>query len=188
MLITETGEGLADSNAYVSLEDATAYHEQRGNTDWTARVTNPAQVPIMTRNLIIATEVINTLYGADFKGSLLTNEQALMFPRTEFTDANGRLHQAGSIPTALKNAVCLLALKLTTEEVTPLPRPNNAGAVTESSLTTGKYQKTTKYSGDLVAEKYIGYGDVEILLASLMKTEEAQAAGTSSKKVFKLGF
>lgn len=93
-MIVEDGSGLANSNSYVDLEFADAYHTDRGNSAWTG------DNAIKEAALIRATDYIDQVYGSRWIGNSLTEDQALAWPREE-----------EGVPAKLKQAVCILALE-----------------------------------------------------------------------------
>ena len=92
-LIVETGEGLADADAYVSVADCTAYAASHG-LSFTG--TEPEQEARIRR----ATQYIDTEYS--FKGEEQTDAQALVWPRTV---------APGIVPREIVSACCELACK-----------------------------------------------------------------------------
>ncbi len=74
-LIVEDGTGRPDSDSYVSINDADAYHAQFGNAAWA--LASPTEKESALRR---ATQYIDTSYT--FRGERLTDEQALAWPRS----------------------------------------------------------------------------------------------------------
>jgi hypothetical protein len=97
--IPEDGSIVAGANSYVSLSFADTFHTDRGNTAWTGN--NEAKQAA----LIKATDYIEQVYNGRWKGILVDDAQALSWPRY------GAGPETDEIPTALKQAVCILALE-----------------------------------------------------------------------------
>lgn len=80
-LIVETGEGLPESDSYVSLETALAYHVAHGNAGWAADTLTDEAREIALRN---ATAHIDSTPNYQFQGVPVSVDQALLWPRTGF--------------------------------------------------------------------------------------------------------
>lgn len=89
--IVEDGTGLSDATSYVSLVDAQNYVD-----------TYIIGVTLTEQSLNIATQDTDLQFRSQYRGSILTDTQALYFPRTEFVDGNGRTVPEGTIPKELQ--------------------------------------------------------------------------------------
>lgn len=125
-LIVEDGTGLTNSNTYCSLSFSISYFSVKQNTEW-------LELDAQTQELCLiqATTLLDQKYGPSYKGDLLTQEQALLFPRTTFVDKNGRT--ITGIPSSLKNATCEMALLVSegAGEVDPNASANNLKSYTD---------------------------------------------------------
>jgi hypothetical protein len=97
----EDGTGLTDSNSYVSVADATAYHADRGNTAWDS-VAEPEIA------LVRATQAIDQYGFERYLGYKSAETQALEWPRTDAVDRNG--YTFTGVPIPVVYAVCEAAL------------------------------------------------------------------------------
>lgn len=104
-LIVEDGNGLVNANSYATVAQVSERAAWFGNTHWDLK-----EEITQHHALIIATRYVDTLYGDLYRGELLTNEQALLWPRTEFQDRRGRTRDQGTVPVELVDAVAVLAL------------------------------------------------------------------------------
>lgn len=93
-LIVEDGTGLANANSYAETADAIAYFADRGEV-----------LDIQDSDMILGTEFLDVTYGSSYKGNIMTETQALLFPRTTFYDNSGRKVEAGTIPKELITAL-----------------------------------------------------------------------------------
>ncbi|MFU6629396.1 DnaT-like ssDNA-binding protein, partial [Pseudomonas aeruginosa] len=75
------------ANSYVSVDQATEYHAQRGNAAW-ASASNDSR----SSALIRATDYIDRSY--QFRGSKVDSDQPLEFPRTGLAWPNRKLQAA----------------------------------------------------------------------------------------------
>lgn len=75
------------ANSYVSVDQATEYHAQRGNAAW-ASASNDSR----SSALIRATDYIDRSY--QFRGSKVDPDQTLEFPRTGLAWPNRKLQAA----------------------------------------------------------------------------------------------
>lgn len=109
-LIVEDGTGKADANSYASLQDATDYFADRGET-----------VKITEADMILGTEYLDTVFGPSYKGEVKTQTQALLFPRTYFVSNTGKIVD-GTIPSELHVSL-YQAAKLSSEGVALVTGP-----------------------------------------------------------------
>lgn len=129
-LTVEDGTGLADANSYVSLVEATAYHETNLHSDdW------PTDEEEQKKALITATRILDQQY--QWNGYKKTTIQALQWPRVRVPDpdAAGTIVPPAfgfptylsdtTIPKPLKDGVLALALALI--ENNPEVRPDSEG-------------------------------------------------------------
>jgi hypothetical protein len=163
-LIVENGKGLTDSNSYISLEDATAYHAQRGNDDWAN-----ADESTQTAALITATESLELLYGEQFLGFMVwETQQALLFPRVDFEDNTGRWVFWGTIPQNLAKAQAEIAL-MVVQEVDVFPMRATTQNIGSQKVKIGELETQTVYVQPAEGETYEGYRKVDLLLAPLIE-------------------
>jgi hypothetical protein len=162
-LIVENGNGLTDSNSYISLDDATSYHAQRGNADW-ANASEDDQ----TAALITATESLELLYGEQFMGSLIwETQQALLFPRIDFEDNTGRWILWGTIPSNLAKAQAEIAL-MVIQETNVFPMQAETQNIASTSLKVDDFESKVNYLTPAQGETFAGFRKVDLLLAPLL--------------------
>jgi hypothetical protein len=127
-LIVETGSGVAGAESFASVEDALAYHSNRGNDIW-ATITTLQQEQALRR----ATDYMGAYYRPRWKGRRVSPTQSLDWPRVgvvldEFNDsvALSGLGYYGvivvpfnSVPVNVVNACCEFALKAAAGELAP---------------------------------------------------------------------
>lgn len=100
-MIPEDGTGLADANAYVSIEFADEYFSARKNEAWAGLDSAAKEAAI-----IKATDYLEAVYWEKWQGEKLKEDQALAFPRKPF-----------GMPAKFKFAVCELAIKANSGEL-----------------------------------------------------------------------
>lgn len=138
-LVTETGAGLANADAFITLAFADAYHTAKGNTTWTG--TDALKENAIRR----ATTYLSNSYT--WKGLRSHGRsQALMWPRAGIWDQEGYGIPSDQIPIEIQNATAEIALR---ELVTP-------GAMNPDFV-----------ASDLVKKETIGPMSVEYALASV---------------------
>jgi hypothetical protein len=103
-LTIEDGTGVANANSYCDAAFVTNYAESVENKVW---ANNKSRQVVA---LINATRYIDMKYRAKLPGTIRQSTQNLMWPRSEYVDQYGNTIPAGTIPTALKNAVAQAAL------------------------------------------------------------------------------
>lgn len=94
-LIVESGVGLPNSEAYISVTDADTYFSNRGNTAWAALTTAAKESALR-----LSTDYMGAVYGPRWCGDRLTATQALDWPRGE-----------PGVPEAVKRANAELAVR-----------------------------------------------------------------------------
>jgi len=97
--------GGENANSYASVDEADAYHVERGNAAWAALATERKQ-----QLLVIASDYMSEAYAAAWQGSRATAAQALDWPRSG-VEAFGYEILASIIPPAVGRACAVLALK-----------------------------------------------------------------------------
>ena len=121
-LVVENGTGLPNSNTYVDLGYANSYNTRRGNSAWFALDVNQQELALMNAAL-----ALDTRYGTMYKGLLMTQAQAMLFPRTAFVSSTGRQINQGAIPDILRNAQCEFAV-MWVNQINLFDDPNRATA------------------------------------------------------------
>jgi len=113
MLIVEDGTIVAGANSYDDTANATAYFADRNVT-----------TSITDGDMIAGTEFLDIIYGFNYAGIMSdVDTQALLFPRTSFTDRNGRAVDEGTIPSDLKLSL-YHAAKLNSEGIVLVDNAN----------------------------------------------------------------
>jgi hypothetical protein len=144
----ETGTGSPTSNSYVSIQEADEYFFMKQNLDWVCL--EPEYKEIYLQN---GTAAVDAKYGTAYRGFILTTTQALLFPRTTFIDAYGRLVEAGTIPKALKNAVLEMSflswtgvdLYVSTTDTNVKSKSESVGSLSESTTWFGPTTIAVEY-------------------------------------------
>lgn len=153
--VVEDGTGLANANSYISVPDADAYFADRGIAAWTGSNTVKEQA------LVRATDFIETVYGQRFRGSVVTESQALSFPRY-ITDED-------EVPTSLKRATCEYALRALSATLLPDPTVDATGLPLLGKTTiVGPIETTVKYGGNVPALTK-NYPAADMLLTGLIR-------------------
>jgi hypothetical protein len=118
-LIVEDGTGKSDANALVSLAEVTAYHLLRGNAAWAAIATDALKEAAIVK----ATDYIGQVYRLRWSGYRFSDTQALDWPRFEVPRKDSvsiwSYWPYDEVPTEVKNACAELALKASTDELSP---------------------------------------------------------------------
>lgn len=104
----EDGTIVADANAYVTLAEFDAYWTDRGKTFSGSNLDQLKQEAIVR-----ATDYIEQTYYGRWKGTIVSNEQFLSWPR------NVDNADADEIPHRLKQATFTLALEALNDDLNP---------------------------------------------------------------------
>jgi hypothetical protein len=162
-MIVEDGTGVTNSNSYVSLVDADAYHLLYDNTNWAGDNT------LKETALILATQAVDLLYGDRYQSLKYDSGSNLLWPRYPFVDTYGNLHQ-NSIPQVLKNAVCEIALMhLNGDDIVPLY--NTDSSLSENTVIIGELEFVSKYRSAIESETYSGYHKIELFLKPILMSK-----------------
>ena len=119
----------AGAQSYCSVAIADTYHSDRGNTAWSALTT--AQKEQALRR---ATDYMDK-YAAQWSGTRVSYDQQLDWPRWGVF-ANGFVVDHTTAPCAVQNACAWLALKASTDDLSPeLDTPVTSESVGSISVT-----------------------------------------------------
>lgn len=108
--IVETGAGVADANAYVTVAELDAYWVDRNVT-----LTNTD--PEKQAAIIVATQYVDL--NNRWKGELSAVTQTLDFPRQNVLDNEGRAIDKATIPTLLKSAIAEYSRRQLAADIQP---------------------------------------------------------------------
>lgn len=103
-LTIEDGSGVANANAYCSVAFVTDYADTIESKVWS----NNKSRQIVA--IINATRYVDMKYRGKLPGTINQSTQSLLWPRASYVDGAGNTIPAGTIPTALKNAVAQAAI------------------------------------------------------------------------------
>lgn len=105
-LTVEDGTGLADADAFVSLEDCDTYCTAHGLTAWTGEPSSPAD--LKEAAIRRATAYLSNSFT--WKGSRLNGRaQALAWPRSDVEDEEGETVASDEVPVEVVSACCEIA-------------------------------------------------------------------------------
>jgi len=99
-MVIEDGSGREDADSFISVEEADAYHQRRGNEYWIA-----ASAANKEAALVRACDYIEQGYSRLLHGARSTSWQRLSFPRYGIEDL-----RYDEIPRWIKEAQCEAAL------------------------------------------------------------------------------
>jgi len=123
-LTVEDGTGLADADAYVSIDDCADYATARALTF----ATSPSAAGEAA--IRIATSWIDNTYRTRFTGSRKNGRsQALEWPRIYATDAAGNDIASDEVPIEIMNATCEAAIRELASPGTLQPDLERGGAI-----------------------------------------------------------
>jgi hypothetical protein len=112
MLTVEDGTGLTSADSYISVADATTYLTNFGSGDAWSEIDAATQEILLRKS----TRDLDALFASSYASDLLSTTQALLWPRADFTDTNGR--PVSGLPKEVGYAVAELALINSTTDVT----------------------------------------------------------------------
>jgi hypothetical protein len=100
--LVETGAGLSGANAYLTLDEADAYFDDRFITTWVGSAGQKQAA------IIKATDYLDATYR--WRGTRLTSTQGLAWPRGGAVDSDGLTLASDAVPEAVKAACAEMAL------------------------------------------------------------------------------
>jgi hypothetical protein len=106
-IIVEDGTGLADSETYIGVEEADAYHAARNNFAW-----DEGDIADKEAALRRATQYLDGFYKTKWAGYRTNGRaQALDWPRTSAYDHEGNYIASDEVPAELSQACAEAALR-----------------------------------------------------------------------------
>lgn len=173
-IIVETGSGIANANAYVSITDVNAHHESRGNTKW-ATYSDVQKATAIIR----ATDYIDKRFARRFRGARTISFQPLAWPRLNAFDDDGFvLGGDGHLPKQLVKAASEYALRAAIHMVlAPDPLQNVPPGDFTSQATA--VDQDSEISG-FVTKKSVKVGPVEQSIS--YETSAQRLAGKSGTR------
>lgn len=140
--IVETGTGLSNANAFITIAEADQIMENYGNsTDWSNSTEAQKQNAIRE-----ATRYLNLQYAFDGYKTLST--QALQFPRIYIYDEDGNAIDSNVLPERLKESCAYLALQ-----------ERGGDTLLEDFDNESKVKKTKDVVGPLTEEREYVHGE-----------------------------
>lgn len=139
----EDGTGLADANAYISVDAFKEYHDDRGG-DYSSYSDEQIQ-----QGIVRATDYIERRFGARFVGSRETATQSLSWPRqyAYYKD----LREALLVPLPVQQATAEYGLRALAATLAPDP---------DYDGTNGKVVEREERAGPIVERYKFGQGGV----------------------------
>lgn len=117
-LITEDGSGRPDAESFCSVAEATTRHKLFGRAAWVDLDTADKEAFLRR-----ATQYLETMYRARWKGQVQFEAQALSWPRHAVVipgrTPQGYLVPGNSVPADIRNACADLALRCIDGELAP---------------------------------------------------------------------
>ena len=157
-LVVEDGSGKTDSESYIDIAFADAYHSARGNTGWTGDTT--------TKEVALrkGTEFLDLRYRWD--GQRVKELQALDHPRTGLVE-DGYTIDSNVIHLRLKRATAEAALRYLTENL--LADVKKPGRIKREAIGAGQdaVEKDVTYGGS-GRSQIKEYRIIDLLVAPLI--------------------
>lgn len=143
-LILETGEGVPDSNSYLSMTEAESILTDLGYD------TFPSESDLVNASLYLDTYL-------DPASFILTEDQGMLWPREPFTDNQGRTVEG--IPKAIKRAVAIISMEFMEEDLFDIEPAVISESYGNSSVEfVAPQSKPGKVVSQLSYLKSLGYG------------------------------
>lgn len=142
-LIVEDGTGKSDAESYLSVADCDTYWTKHGDpTTWSGATTAAKE-----EALRMATQYLDVVYGARFRGYRVDEDQSLAWPRSGIIDRDGYEVPDDALPSKLEEATAEAAHRHITETDGLIPDLDNPGTVGELEQQIGPLRERIKYTG-----------------------------------------
>lgn len=145
--VLEDGTGLANSNAYITPAEMTAYHLDR-NVEIAAQYDDTQK----QRAIVVASDYVDLVWGPNLRGLVLVQGQSLMFPRQYLYSKQSPCLPLTGVPAKLKYAVAEYALRemITPGSLMPDPVVNETGMQVASTFEkVGPIEERVIYTGSV---------------------------------------
>jgi len=133
-MIVEDGTIVTGANSYMTVAEYKAYWLERG-------VVGCEDDPTIEASLVVSTQYIDL--NNCWKGEIVSSAQTLDWPRSDVYDEQGRLIDASTIPTLLKNSLAEYASRQLVESISP--DADNSGSITFKKEKLGPMEEETHY-------------------------------------------
>ena len=171
--IVEDGTNVPNANAYVTVEFADSYFEDRGMTAWGALTTLEKQ-----QRIVIATQYIDTRWYGQFKGQPFYDDQSLQFPRDFWTriaidpETDAEI-ETPFMPVPLLQACCEYAFAVNSETMSlagNFETSETGGSIKRKKEQVGTLQTDTEYfsKGTELGSVWATYTIADNLMTSLL--------------------
>ena len=172
--IVEDGTDVSGANAYVSVEYADAYFENKGISDWGGLTLTAKQ-----SRIIVATQYIDARWFGQFKGDKFYADQTLEFPRDEWTRTetdpiSGKKTTVPIMPAPLLMAACEYAIAVDGETMSlavNYETTETGDRIKRKKEQVGTLQTDTEYfnPGSAEGSLWATYTLADSLIARLLK-------------------
>lgn len=174
-LIVEDGTSVTGAEAYASVAAIDTY--------WTNRPHDPLSASWIALDdthkegaAREASDFVDSKFGQFYRGSRLSNQQGLLYPRFEARGDDG--FELEVMPTQLIKAVCELAARASTERLSP--DEVSTGIVQSVTEKVGPLSESTTYAtGAPGALSNRSFGFVSGLLEPILNGSQPNASGSS---------
>jgi len=161
-LTVEDGTIVANADSYISLADATAYHNDYGSpVEWSAATTSQRESALRQ-----ATAYLDDFYK--WKGVRSTIDQSLHWPRYGVIDTDNYQIAATTIPVGLKRATAVAALKIL-QGIDLMPDETGNGSTQSSNISVGPITISESY-GQSRTSTSTSFTQISRLLRGLIVT------------------
>src|SRR5215203_1622919 len=148
-IVLEDGTGLSTSETYISVADCDLYHTARAQDSWSDGSDDEKEAALRR-----AMAYLEGRYGPKYTGvRRYGREQALMWPRSGATDAEGWVIDIDVIPIEVVRATAEAALRELAEPgfLSPDVTAGAAGQVIREKNVVGPIETETEYSDTVTA-------------------------------------
>lgn len=166
--LAETGDGLANANAYSDVDFSDDYHSLRGNALWGTYSESEKQAA-----LVRATDYIDKRFGTVFRGRKLQRRQALEWPRLNAYDDDD--FWLTGVPRNLQKATAEYALRALVYNVLA---PDAIRAATDQDFSEEDYSRDMSQNAGEISQRTQKVGP---LSTSVQYRSTAQIARQSDR-------
>lgn len=167
ILVVEDGTGVADANAYVSMDECSTYASDRGLT-FTSSPSSPGE-----QSIIRATAALDGSYRYSYPGyRTIGRQQGLEWPRTAAYDYEGVVIDTNTVPIEVRQACCEIAIRELADPGSFLPDLERGGFI--RTMKAGSVE--IQYGG---SNPTTVYTLIDSIMSRLVGATQAPFTGTS---------
>lgn len=165
-IVVEDGSGKADANSFVTVDEADDFWSLRSDPDWAG-----AEVPEKEAALVNAADYLGFAYT--WRGQPRLTTQALCWPRSGATYANGEVVDPTTVPVAVQRAAILLAREALSTDL--LRQTSDNETLTKESVQVGNISQSREFDRGTSGPNLKTFLPIDAVLADLLSSRRGRS-------------